>query len=131
MVWTQSDYVVTDDKSKVDVDRVHKLLTATYWATSRSRETVLKTVDHSICFSLLHNGVQIGFARVVTDYAVFAWIADVVVDPDHRGKGLGKFLFGCIQNHPDIPKSTQVLRTRDAHDLYAKFGFTVDEFMKK
>jgi GNAT superfamily N-acetyltransferase len=77
------------------------------------------------------NGLQVGFARVVTDHAVFAWIADVVIHPDQRGRGIGKFLMGCIQNHPEIPNSLQVLRTSDAHGLYEKFGFGVGEFMKK
>lgn len=131
MEWPHGDYVVTDDKAKVDVDRVHQLLSGTYWAAARTRETVQKTVDHSLCFSVLHNGLQVGFTRVVTDRAVFAWIADVVIHPDHRGKGLGKFLVSCIQNHPDVPGSLQVLRTRDAHGLYEKFGFSVGEFMRK
>ena len=127
----QDGYVITDDKAKVDLNRVHELLSETYWAAGRTREMVQKTIANSVCFSVLFGGVQVGFARVVTDHAVFAWIADVVIHPDHRRKGLGKLLMSCIQNHPDIPKSLQVLRTRDAHGLYEKFGFTVGEFMKK
>ena len=110
---------------------MHGLLSETYWAAGRSRETVRITIDNSVCFSVLSGGRQVGFARVVTDHAVFAWIADVVIHPDHRRRGLGKFLMRCIQDHPDIPKSLQVLRTRDAHGLYEKFGFTLGEFMKK
>ena len=131
MEWRHGEYVVTDERAKIDIDRVHQLLSATYWAAARSRETVQKTVDNSLCFLVLCNGLQVGFARVVTDYAVFAWIADVVIHPDHRGKGLGKFLMSCIENHPDVPQSLQVLRTRDAHGLYEKFGFSVGEFMKR
>jgi hypothetical protein len=109
MEWRRGDYVVTDDKTKVDVDRVHGLLAASYWASDRSRDTVSTTVENSICFSVLSHGRQIGFARVVTDRAVFAWIA----------------------SHPEIPESLQVLRTRDAHGFYAELGFVADEFMKK
>ena len=124
MKYEYLDYEVTDDKSKVNLDAVHKLLSTSYWAADRSKEIVMKTIENSICFSALHSDKQVGFARVVTDYAVFSWIADVIIHPDHRGKGLGKFLMECIESHPDIPLSLQILRTRDAHGLYEKFGFT-------
>jgi N-acetylglutamate synthase-like GNAT family acetyltransferase len=127
----RGDYVVTDDKTKVDLDRVHELLSASYWASGRSRETIETTVENSICFSVLSHDRQIGFARVVTDRAVFAWIADVIIHPDHRHRGVGRFLMECIAGHPEIPASLQVLRTRDAHGFYAELGFAAGEFMKK
>ena len=129
--FTFLEYEVTDDKSKVNIDTVHKLLSTSYWAADRSKEIVLTTIENSICFSVLHTDKQVGFARVVTDYAVFAWIADVIIHPDHRGKGLGKFLMQCIECHPDIPSSLQMLRTRDGHGLYEKFGFSHSDVMCK
>jgi GNAT superfamily N-acetyltransferase len=131
MEWHHGDYVVTDDRDKIDVDVVHWLLSVSYWAANRPKEVVQKTIDNSICFSVLLDGKQVGFARAVTDRAVFAWIADLIIDPKHRGKGLGKFIMACIQDHPEIPKSLQVLRTRDAHSLYERFGFEVGEFLRK
>lgn len=131
MEWKHDQYLVTDDRSRVDLDAVHRLLSGTYWAANRPKETIRKTIDNSICFSVLAGGEQVGFARVVTDRAVFAWIADVVIDPGHRGRGLGKFLVSCIEAHPDVPSSLQVLRTRDAHTLYSRFGFEPGEFLNK
>jgi len=131
MQWHHGEYRVTDDKSNVDVDRVFDLLATSYWAAGRTKSTVKKTIEHSICFSVLFENRQVGFARVVTDKAVFAWIADVIIDPEHRGRGLGKFVMSCIQDHPEIPDSLQVLRTRDAHSLYEKFGFERGDFLSK
>jgi predicted GNAT family N-acyltransferase len=81
--------------------------------------------------SLLQRRTSVGFARIVTDYAVFAWIADVIIDIDHRGKGLGKLIMTFIQEIKEIPKSMQMLRTNDAHELYEKYGFTKCECMSK
>jgi len=131
MQWHHGEYRVTDDKTKVVVDRVCDLLATSYWATGRTKSTIEKTIEHSICFSVLFENRQVGFARVVTDKAVFAWIADVIIDPEHRGRGLGKFVMSCIQDHPEIPDSLQVLRTRDAHSLYEKFGFERGDFLSK
>jgi len=131
MEWKFNEYDITDDPAKVDVGVVCDLLAATYWASDRPRPLIRKSIENSICFSVICSGRQVGFARVVTDRAVFAWIADVVVAPAHRGKGLGKCLVECIQNHPDVPDSTQLLKTKDAHGLYEKFGFESGECMFK
>ncbi|HEX2937734.1 MAG TPA: GNAT family N-acetyltransferase [Ruminiclostridium sp.] len=80
---------------------------------------------------IYYNEKQIGFARIVTDYAVFAWIADVIIDEKHRGKGLGKKIIEFIQGIPDIPKTTQMIRTKDAHLLYEKYGFKKCECISK
>ena len=131
MNWQHGNYIITDDKSRIDIEAVFNLLSHTYWAKGRSRETIVTTVANSICFAVLYDNMQVGFARVVTDRAVFAWIADVIVDERHRGKGLGKKLIACIQAHPDIPQSRQLLRTKDAHGLYEAFGFKTTECMTK
>ena len=131
MEWYKEEYVLTDDKTRVDIDKVAELLSDTYWAKDRTPELVRKSIGNSMCFSIFFGNTQIGFGRVVTDYAVFAWIADIIIHPDHRGKGLGKFLMSIIAGHPDIPKSLQLLKTKDAHSLYEKFGFQIDECMEK
>src|SRR4051794_19210588 len=100
--WQRDDYTLTDDKSRLDLDTVCALLHATYWATSRPREIIAKSIEHSVCFALLHVGQQVGFARAVTDRATFAWICDVIVAPEHQGRGLGKWMMECVLAHPDL-----------------------------
>ena len=129
MNWQNDDIVVYDTREKVDLDAVHSLLKGSYWAAERSKETIDKSIEHSLCFSMFRDGQQIGFARVVTDFATFSWIADVIVDPQFRGQGLGKFLMRCITEHQAIAATKQSLRTKDAHGLYEQFGFARTEFM--
>ncbi len=131
MKWHYHDITVIDDRNAVDVDRVHALLQQSYWASERSKKLIAESLEHSLCFSVLQAGKQIGFARVVSDYAVFSWIADVMIDPHYRGQGIGKFLMQCITNHPAIKHTTQTLCTRDAHGLYEQYGFAREEFMRK
>ena len=127
-----SNYLITDNKKLISPEMVKKLLDNSYWAPDRSLELIAKTIENSICVCIFYEDALIAFGRVVTDKAFFAWIADVVVSPVHRGKGLGKELVQFIQNHPDIPDSLQLLRTRDAHGLYEKYGFAIErEFMSK
>ena len=124
---------ITDDKSKIQIDRVCKLLNSTYWAEARSKEVIEKSIEHSICFGVYSGGNQIGFARCVTDYATVYWLADVVIDEDYRGLGLGKALIAEIVNHQSLKGCSGILCTLDAHGLYGKFGFEVirDTFMRK
>lgn len=125
-------FTITDDPQRVDVDKVCSLLGDTYWAETRPRELIETSIKNSITISVFSgDNTQIGFARVVTDKATFAWIADVVVEEGFRGQGIGKGIMAFIQNHPDIPNSKQLLRTDDAHKLYEKYGFTVNECMMK
>lgn len=131
MHWQRNDYVLHDDKSQLDLGVVCALLQATYWASGRSRALIEKSIQHSVCFGLFHSGSQIGFARAVTDYATFAWICDVIVAPEHRGRGLGKWMVECVLSHPDLQSSTLVLRTRDAHSLYERFGFERTEYLRR
>lgn len=125
------NYLLTDDRAAVDEDKVCQLLSSTYWATDRPEASIRKSFDHSICISVLHNGQQAGFARIVTDQSTFAWIADVIIDENHRGKGIGKQIMAFIQSYPAIQGCRQMLRTRDAHGLYRQFGFELSECMWK
>ena len=129
MNWQQNKIVVSDEREKVDLDVVHRLLKTSYWANERPKETIAKSIENSLCFSMFRDDRQIGFARVVTDFTTFSWIADVIIDPQFRGQGLGKFLMRCITEHPAIATTKQSLRTKDAHGLYEQYGFTRTEFM--
>src|SRR5688572_30110163 len=131
MDWQRDEYVLTDDKSRIDLDAVCALLHATYWAADRSRELIERSIEHSICFGLFHGNQQVGFTRAVTDYATFAWICDVVIAPKHRGQGPGKWIMECVLVHPDLKTATLVLRTRDAHTLYERFGFERTEYLRR
>ena len=126
MHWTKEKYVITTDVAAVDVDVVHRYLSIeSYWAKGIPRETVARSLQHSICFSVLHEGALIGFARVTSDHASVAYVGDVFVLSTHRGKGLSKWLMECITIHPELQGLRRwMLATADAHGLYAKFGFT-------
>lgn len=128
MEWFFKEFTIDDDNQKTDAEEVYHLLKDTYWAKGRTLETVKKTIAHSHCFNVWKDGRQVGFARVVTDYAVFGWIADVIIDEAFRGQGLGKFLVQCICEHPKLPYHL-VLRTEDAHGLYEKYGFKTKELI--
>lgn len=119
-------YHVSTDKSKLNYDLIYTFLNKeSYWAKGRSLETVKKSIDHSLCFGVYDNkGHQFGFARVVSDFAVFAWVMDVFIVSEARGKGLGKLLMEEIISYPQLRSLRRWgLATNDAHKLYAKFGF--------
>ena len=131
MEFVRGEYTLSDDKSQLDLEVVTTLLHATYWAVNRSREAIAKSVEHSVCFGLFHSSRQVGFARAVTDYATFTYLCDVIVAPEHRGRGLGKWIVECMLAHPALQTSTQCLRTRDAHTLYERFGFERTEYLRR
>jgi len=116
---------ISTDPSRIDVSLVHDFLSSSHWAKGRPREVVERSIKHSLCFGVCENGNQIAFARLITDRAVFAYLADVFVVPDHRGRGIARLLLDAIFEHPDL-KGIRVFRlsTRDAHGLYGKYGFT-------
>jgi clan AA aspartic protease len=119
------DYVVSTDRALLDIDAVHAYLSReSYWAAGISREQVQTAIDHSLPFGLYHHRQQIGFARAITDFATFAYLADVFVLEQHRGRGLGKLLLRAVLGHPRLQRLRRwMLGTRDAHGLYAQFGF--------
>jgi GNAT superfamily N-acetyltransferase len=131
MQWTHEDYILTDDKSRLDLDFACRELQVSYWAANRPRELIAKSIEHSVSFGLFHRGQQAGFARVIGDFATFAYLADVIVAAEHRGRGLGKWMVECILMHPSMQTTTQCLRTRDAHSLYERFGFERTEYMRR
>jgi GNAT superfamily N-acetyltransferase len=124
MQWQREQYSIDTDKSRLDLSMIHHFLyTSAYWATGRPMSTVRKSIENSLCFGLYDGGKQIGFARIVTDYATVGWMCDFFILPAHRGKGLGKWLVECMMEHPDISSVRRLmLNTRDAHDLYIKYA---------
>ena len=123
MEWRREEFRIVDDPAETDVDIVSRLLARTYWGHRRPRAVVEKLIENSLCFSLFCGPEQIGFARVVTDYAVFSWLSDVVIADEYRNKGLGEWLVDCILKHPSISQTQFVLQTKSAYRLYEKSGF--------
>jgi GNAT superfamily N-acetyltransferase len=125
MQWERHGYVVSTDPVRLDVAAVHTYLTQSYWAAGIPLEIVARSLANSLCLGLYATGgAQVGLARVVTDRATFAYLCDVYVLEDHRGRALGKFLMECVQAHPDLQHLRRtMLVTADAHGLYAQFGF--------
>ncbi len=120
---TRGEYELCDDKPRLDLDTIWSLLNATYWAAGRSREVIQTSIEHSVSFGVFHRGKQIGFGRAITDHATYTCLCDIIIAPEHRGFGLGKWLVESILAHPDLQTGTVYLRTRDAQSLYRLFGF--------
>jgi GNAT superfamily N-acetyltransferase len=121
----QGKFVISTDRDRLDRDAVHGFLTESYWARGIPREVVLRSIENSLCFGVYGDGKQVGFARVISDYATYAYIADVFVLESYRGHGLGKWLMECIMHHPLLQGLRRwSLATMDAHGLYSKFRFT-------
>jgi GNAT superfamily N-acetyltransferase len=115
---------IDTDQNRLDLKTIHEFLTNSYLARGIPMEIVERSIRGSLCFGLYDGDQQVGFARVISDYATFAYLADVFVLPSHRGRGLGKTLMTTIVAHPSLQGLRRwLLATRDAHDLYAKFGF--------
>ncbi len=129
MDWVKDEFLVTDDQSRIDFDFVLRSLKTTYWAENRTEETIRGSIANTVFLSLLHDGRQVGFTRIVGDGHSFAWICAVFVDPAWRGRGLGVWLVGCTLQHPAAQVHQVVLATRDTHGLYEKFGFQRREYM--
>jgi GNAT superfamily N-acetyltransferase len=117
-------YLLSTDRARLDLDLIHDFLShASYWAQGRPLEVVQKSIEHSLCFGVYADAQQVGFARVVTDFATFAWLCDLFVVESHRGQGLGIWLVECIVAHPDLRDlRIFLLATRDAHELYRRHG---------
>jgi N-acetylglutamate synthase-like GNAT family acetyltransferase len=125
MEWTNGDFTVTCDPEKQDLDVIHSFLSQSYWASGIPKEIVARSLRGSLCFALLYGQKQIGFARVISDFATIAYVGDVFVLPDYRSRGLSKWLMRCVTLHPDLQGLRRwILATSDAHGLYQKFGFT-------
>ena len=129
--WRQGEFEISTDPGKIDLHLVHGFLTRSYWAKGIPLETVERSIQGSICFSIFdlekHDlEKQVGFARVISDCSTFAYLADVFVIEPYRGQGLSKWMMACIKSHPHLQGLRRwLLATADAHGLYAQFGFNV------
>ncbi len=123
--FTKGDYTIITDKTFMQVDVIHQYLSGeSYWANNIPLETVQRSIDGSLCFGVFHKTEQVGFARLITDKATFAYLADVFILPAHRGKGLSKWLMQVIQDYDEVKGLRRwMLATRDAHKLYEQFGW--------
>ena len=119
-------FLVSTDRALLDLDVIHGFLTNCYWAKGIPRDVVERSIQHSLCFGIYDgSGAQVGFARVVSDFATVAYLGDVFVLESHRRQGLSKWMMECIMQHPSLQGLRRwILLTRDAHGLYAQFGFT-------
>ena len=119
MQWTRDNFTVTDDPERLDREVIWRFLSSSYWAKNVPAATVDRSLANSLCFTLLDGARQVGFARVVSDRATLAYLGDVFVLDEYRGRGLGTWLIGCVLGHPDLQGLRRwILATRDAHDLY-------------
>ena len=135
MTVTKDHFYISTEKEKLDIDLIHSFLTHSYWAEGISKEVIKRSIDGALCFGVYDREKQVGFARMITDKATFAYLADVFIIEEYRGHGLSKWLMEVIMSHPDLQGLRRmILATRDAHRLYAQFGFTqltnVDRWMQ-
>jgi len=135
MDFTKDGFVISTEKEKMDIDLIHSFLTRTYWAEGISKEIIRRSIEGSLCFGVFENDQQVGFARMITDKATFAYLADVFIIEEYRGRGLSKWLMEVIMSDPDLQGLRRmILATKDAHGLYKQFGFTplinVDRWMQ-
>jgi GNAT superfamily N-acetyltransferase len=127
-------YEVSTDRSRFDVSLIHTFLRSSYWAANMPRDLLERAIRHALCFGVFSDRTQVAFARVITDYATFAYLSDLFVVPEHRGRGVSKLLMRSILDHPELQGLRRfLLATKDAHGLYAQFGFkplaNPDDFM--
>jgi GNAT superfamily N-acetyltransferase len=134
--WRKGEFEITTDRERLDLDTIHTFLTVeSEWSKGIARAAVEKSVRHSLCFGVFHGNKQVGFARVISDCATIAYLGDVFVLKNYRGRGLAKWLMQCVVSHPDLQNLRRwILVTGDAHELYRKYGFTQlaspDSFME-
>jgi GNAT superfamily N-acetyltransferase len=135
--WQRGEFIISTDRDRLQTDAIHKFLSEeSYWAQKRTKEQTERAIKNSLPFGVYKGENQIGFARVVTDYATFAYLGDVYILSEFRGQGLSKWLMETIAGHPDLQGFRRwVLATKDAHTLYEKYGFTPlkhpDRWMEK
>jgi GNAT superfamily N-acetyltransferase len=129
--YRRGEFLISTDPARLDVEMIYEFLTNCYWAKGVLREVVTRSIEHSLCFGIYDGSreksapAQVGFARVITDFATIAYLGDVFVLESHRGRGLSKWMMECITEHPELRALRRwILLTRDAHGLYSQFGFT-------
>lgn len=122
--WTRGDFVISTDRTRLDIDVVHEYLSTSYWARGMPRRTLERGIENSLTFGVYHHDAQVGFARVITDLATYAYLSDVFVIEGYRGRGLSKWLIECVLAHPELQGLRRfALFTRDARGLYERYGF--------
>jgi len=125
MEFKKDKFTISDDVSRLNIDAICDFLSRAYWADKRPRRLIERSIKHSLNFGVYDGERQIGFARVVTDHATFAYLCDVFIHEEYRGHSLGKWMMECVMAHPDLQGLRRwSLATRDAHGLYQQFGFT-------
>ena len=134
--WRQGEYFISTDKSRLDLTLIHNFLRTSYWAAGIPLEVVRRSIEHSLSFGLYKEDQQIGYARVITDFATFAYLGDVFILEPFRGQGLSKWLMEVIVTHPELQGFRRwILLTKDAHGLYKKVGFkgvaTPERYMER
>jgi len=134
--FVQGDFLISTNKQKIDLIAVHSFLTNSYWSKGITLDKIKNSIENSLCFGVYYNSKQIGFSRVVTDYTLFGYIADVFILEEYRGRGLSKWLMDTIINYPSIKNlRSWMLATSGAHGLYEKYGFEKisdpEKYMKK
>jgi GNAT superfamily N-acetyltransferase len=133
MEYSRGEFAISTDRERLSLDVVHGFLTNCYWAKGIPREVVARSIQHALCFGIYDgSGAQVGFARVISDFATVAYIGDVFVLETHRGNGLGKWLMQCIMQYPALQNLRRwILTTRDVHGLYSQVGFTPVKFPER
>ncbi len=123
--WARGEHVLSDDRAQLDLDAIHAMLARSYWSPGIARETVRRGIEGSLPVGLYRAERQVGFARAITDGARFAYLCDVFLLEEERGRGLGRWMVETLMGHPAVRDvSTWLLATRDAHGVYAPLGFT-------
>ncbi len=125
-------FTISTDPSRLDIDAIADLLSRAYWAEGRTREMIARYLQYSLAFGLYDGARQIGLARVISDYTTFAWLCDVIIHDDYRGRGLGKWLMDTVHSHADLQGLRRwMLATNDAHGLYRQFGWAPLEYPER
>jgi GNAT superfamily N-acetyltransferase len=124
----RNQFTISTDPSRLDIDVIADMLSRSYWANTRTREQLERALAHSLVFGLYDGSRQVGLARVVSDFAIFAYLCDVIIHEDYRGHGLGKWLMSAVHNHPELANVRRwILVTTDAHELYRQYGYKLLE----
>lgn len=130
--YKKDEFIISTDKEKLQINVIHKFLSTSYWAKNIPFEIVKQSINNSLCFGIYKEGTQIGFSRLITDYTTFAYLADVFVIEQYRGKGLSKWMMQQIIDYPELQGlRTWMLKTADAHGLYQQYGFDKPKFPER
>ncbi|OCT11512.1 GCN5 family acetyltransferase [Paenibacillus pectinilyticus] len=131
ITWNQ--FVISDDKGRLDVDTIKVFLSRSYWANKRPEERTLRSIENSICYGVYEGSKQVGYARIITDHATMYYLCDVFIDEDYRGMGIGKKLMESLTTSDELKDLMGLLGTKDAHELYKQYDFEPDaeRFMRR